>query len=107
MPKKICTLRAPAREARAVDDVGDTTDDRPDQLWHVRGVVLHISVLDHGDLRVDMRNRGADGSALAAVFLPDEDHAVAAIPPPLNDLVRPIRGAVVNDDDLSLKPQHL
>jgi glycosyltransferase involved in cell wall biosynthesis len=38
---------------------GDAARDRLDQLGHVGGVVLHVGVLDHRDVAVDVRDRGA------------------------------------------------
>ena len=49
--------------------------DRLDQLGHLGRVVLHVGVLDHGDVAVDVRDRGPDRRALAAVRLPDHGRA--------------------------------
>ena len=67
--KRYARCGRPPREPRAEDDVGDAALDRLDQRGHVGRVVLHVGVLDDGDLAVDVRDRGADRGALAAVRL--------------------------------------
>ena len=65
--KRYARCGRPPAQPRAEDDVGDAADDRLDQLGHLGRVVLHVGVLDHGDLAVDVRDRGPDRDALAAV----------------------------------------
>src|SRR4051794_27502568 len=50
-----------------------------------------------------MRDGGADRGSLALVFLADEDDVVTIAPPGLDEVARPIRRAVVHDDDLLLQ----
>src|SRR5205823_12839670 len=66
MPEEVRTLGPATAQPRAENDVGDAACDRLDQLRYVDRVVLEIRVLDHGDVPVRVRNRGADGGALAA-----------------------------------------
>jgi hypothetical protein len=53
VPEEVGPLRAPAREPRAEHDVGDAALDRLDQRRHVGGVVLHVGILDDGDVAVE------------------------------------------------------
>ena len=79
VPEEVRALRPAAREPRAVDDVGRAALDRLDQLRHLGRVVLHVGVLDHRDLAVEVRDRGANRGALAAVLLAQDDGAVPPV----------------------------
>jgi hypothetical protein len=103
----VTRLRAPSCEPGAEDDVRDAALDRLDQRGHVRGVVLEIRVLDHGDVAVDVRDRRPDGGALAAVALAQHDPPVAAVVPALQDVGRLVGRAVVHDDHLPVEVERL
>lgn len=94
------SLRPPAREPRAEDDVGDAVSDGLDEGGHFRRVVFEIGVLDHGDLAVDVGYGRPDRRALPAVRLTQEEPAVPAVLPLVEDRRRPVARPVVDDDHL-------
>src|SRR5262249_60261112 len=100
VPEDTRALRPPARQPRAVDDVGDAALDRLDQRGNVRRVVFEVGVLDHRYVAVGVGDGGADSRALTAVLLAEEHDAVASVLPALGDVAGPGRRPVVDDDDL-------
>ena len=79
VPEQVRALRLAAAQARAVDDVGDALQQRPDELGHVARVVLEVGVLDDHELAADGVEPAPHGRALAAVAVgADHPQPVAA-----------------------------
>src|SRR5205085_7305895 len=70
---------------------------------HVERIVLHVGVLDHGDLAVDVRDRRADRGALAAMWLAKEHDLAMLAAPGLDCLGRAVRRSVVDRHDLRVE----
>ena len=66
-------VRRAGEEARAVDHVGLTGEQRGDEHRQLRGIELEIGVLDGDDVAARRAQAKADGVALAAIPLGVDD----------------------------------
>jgi hypothetical protein len=107
VPEEVRALRFAAGEAGAVDRICEAAHDRLDQGWHVLRVVLHVRVLDHGDLTGHVRDRGSYGGALPLVLLPEQEDAIVLGAPALDGVGGPVRRPVVHDDHLRLEVERV
>src|SRR5262249_11996383 len=93
-------LRLAAAEAGSVDDVGAPLENGTKKLRVLGGIVLEIRILNQDDTPGRLGEATAQGGSFPPVTVLEYYDDVLMLRELRHDVLRPVRGAVVDDDQL-------